>query len=121
MVLKVKKQIGRNTCRSGRKMAAELNIPARSLQRILQNEFKLKPLKFQIAHDLTPQKKKVRVERAKELLRRAESGVLPIFFSDEAPFTIEQFVNKQNDRAYLPERSFENLHLRPPESKQHRW
>ena len=113
MVRKVKKRIERNPRRSGRKMAAELKISARSVQRILQNELKLKPLKFQKAHDLTPQQKKVRVERAKKLLRRAESGELPnLVFSDEAPFTIEQFVNKQNDRIYLPKRSFENLHLR---------
>ena len=92
---------------------------AQSVQRILQNELKLKPLKFQKAHNLTPQQKKVRVERAKKLLRRAESGELPnLVFSDEAPFTIEQFVNKQNDRVYLPERSFENLHLRTATRKQ---
>ena len=58
-------------------------------------------------------KKKVRLERAKELLRLHESGQLPnLVFSDEKPFQIEQFVNKQNDRVYLPKRSAENLHLR---------
>lgn len=53
------------------------------------------------------------MERAKELLRLHESGQLPnLVFSDEKPFQIEQFVNKQNDRVYLPKRSAENLHLR---------
>jgi len=58
-------------------------------------------------------KVKVRLERAKELLRLAENGELPnLVFSDEKPFVIQQFLNKQNDRVYLPERSAENLHLR---------
>lgn len=119
MVLKVKKRIERNPRRSGRKMARELNISARSVQRILQNNLKLKPLKFQKAHHLTTPQKKVRMERAKELLRRAESGEFPnLVFSDEAPFTIEQFVNKQNDRVYLRGSSCENLHLRMATRKQ---
>uniref|UniRef100_A0A182S0A9 DDE-1 domain-containing protein n=1 Tax=Anopheles funestus TaxID=62324 RepID=A0A182S0A9_ANOFN len=48
-------------------------------------------------------KKKVRLTRAKELLRLAKRGELPnLVFSDEKPFVIQQFVNK----------SAENLHLR---------
>lgn len=113
MIRKVQKRIERNPRRSGRKMARELNISQRSMQRILKDELGLKPLKFQKAQDLNDKQKKVRLERAKELLRLAESGRLPnLVFSDEKPFVIEQFVNKQNDRVYLPERSAENLHLR---------
>uniref|UniRef100_A0A182ND85 Uncharacterized protein n=1 Tax=Anopheles dirus TaxID=7168 RepID=A0A182ND85_9DIPT len=57
--------------------------------------------------------KKNRLTRAKELLRLAESDELPsLVFSDEKPFVIQQFVNKLNDRVYLPERSAENLQLR---------
>ena len=57
--------------------------------------------------------KKVGLERAKELLRLHASGQLRnLVFSNEEPFQIEQFVNKQNDRFYLPKRSAENLHLR---------
>ncbi|CAD7090016.1 unnamed protein product [Hermetia illucens] len=108
MVPKVKKRIERNPHRSGKKMAAELNISARSVQRIMQNVLQLKP-----------QQTKVRVERAKKLLRRAESDECSnSFFSDETPLTIEQFVNKQNDRVNLSERSFENLLLRSATRKQ---
>ena len=54
--------------------------------------------------------KKVRLERAKELLRWHE---LPnLVFSDEKPLQIEQLVNKQNDRVYMPKRAAENLHPR---------
>lgn len=113
MVRKVKARIERNPRRSSRKMARELNISQRSMRRILQNELKVKPYKLVKGQDLTPAKKKVRLERAKELLRLHESGSLPnLVFSDEAPFPIEQYVNSQNDRIYLPERSAENLELR---------
>ena len=47
------------------------------------------------------------------MLRLAESGELPnLVFSDEKTFVVQQFVNKQNDRVYLPKRSAENVHLR---------
>ena len=62
--------------------------------------------------ELTDEQNKVRLERAKELLRLHESGQLPILvFSDENTFQIEQFVNKQNDWVLLPKRSAENLYL----------
>ena len=54
--------------------------------------------------------KKVRLERAKELLRLHESGQLAnLVFSDEKPLQIEQFMNKQNESVYLAKRSAENL------------
>lgn len=113
MIRKVKARIDRNPRRSGRKIARELNISRERMQHILKNELGLKPLKFQKVQELTDAQKKVRLERAKELLRLHESGQLPnLVFSDEKPFQIEQFVNKQNDRVYLPKRSAENLHLR---------
>ena len=90
---------------SGRKIARELNISWERIQHILGNKVGLKPNAMD--------KKKVRLERAKELLRLHESSQLPnLVFSDEKPFQIEQFVNKQNYRVYLPKRSAENLHLR---------
>ncbi|KAF2893517.1 hypothetical protein ILUMI_12656 [Ignelater luminosus] len=108
--IKVKKRLERNPRRSGNQMAKELNISQSSIRRILQNELQVKAYKKQKAHDLTPNQKKVRFERAKELLRLAASGEFPnIVFSDEKNFPIEQFVNTQNDRVYLTERTYENL------------
>ena len=52
MIRKVQKRIERNPRRSGRKMARELNISQRSMQRMLKDELGLKPLKFQKAQDL---------------------------------------------------------------------
>lgn len=63
MVRKVKARLERNPRRSGRQMAKELKISQGSIRHILQNELKVKPYKFQKAHDLTPKQKKVRLER----------------------------------------------------------
>lgn len=47
------------------------------------------------------------------MFRRAERGEIPnILFSDERNFPIEQFLNKQNDRVYLKERSSESFSQR---------
>lgn len=113
MVRRVKARIDRNPRRSARKMATELRISDRSMRRILKNVVKVKPYKIQKCQNLTPQQMKVRVERAKALKRLHDSGHLPnIVFSDEKNFNIEQFINKQNDRVYLAERSAENFSYR---------
>jgi len=77
MVKKVKKRIEQNPRRSANQMATDLKVSDRSIRRILKNELKVKPYKFQKAHDLTPIQQKVRLERAKELLRLADSGQFP--------------------------------------------
>lgn len=119
IVRHVKARINRNPRRSGRKMAKELKISRRSMQRILKNMLSLKPLKIQNCHNLTPEQMKVRVERAKLLKRLHASGHFPnIVFSDEKTFTIEQSFNKQNDRIYLPKRSIDNFSLRSATTEQ---
>ncbi|XP_017768088.1 PREDICTED: uncharacterized protein LOC108556467 [Nicrophorus vespilloides] len=83
------------------------------MQRILKIELKVKLYKFQKGQDLTDVQKKTRLDRANELLRLHENSQLPnIGLSDEKNFLIEKFVNKQNDRIYLEERSNENLDIR---------
>lgn len=55
MVRKVQAQIERNPRRSGRKLAAEMNISRERMQHILKNELGLKPLMFQkvlIEHEI---------------------------------------------------------------------
>ncbi|XP_072395165.1 uncharacterized protein [Diabrotica undecimpunctata] len=121
MVRKVKARLERNPRRSGNQMAKELKISQRSMQRILKKGIKVKPYKFQKAHNLTPKQKKVRLERTKELLRLRERGEFPnIVFSDEKNFLIAQFIDSQNDRVYLTERTYESLsYERPPEVISH--
>ena len=81
MVGKVKKQLDQNPPRSGQKMERKLNISQYAIRQILSNELYYKTLKIQ----------KVRLLRAKELLRMAENGELPnLGFCDEQPFVIQQ-------------------------------
>ncbi|XP_021694327.1 uncharacterized protein LOC110674340 [Aedes aegypti] len=82
MVKIVKKRLERNPRRSATKLAEDFNISDRMKQ------------------------KQERLRRAKSLLKRAAEGKLEnILFTDEKLFTVQQFVNKQNDRVWLPERS----------------
>jgi len=68
-------------------MAKKLGVSDRSVRRILKNVLKVQPYKFQKAHGFTENQKKVRLQRAKKLLRLAESGQFPnIVFSDEKIF-----------------------------------
>ena len=113
MIRRVKARFYWNPRHSGWKIARELNISRERIQYILKNELRLKPLKFQKVQGLTNWQKKVGLVRAKELLRLHDSSQLRhLVFSDEKPFQIEQFVNKQNDRVYLPKTSADNLYLR---------
>ncbi|CAG9826089.1 unnamed protein product [Diabrotica balteata] len=112
MVRKVKARLERNPRRSGNQMAKEQKIFQRSMQRILKKKLKVKPYKFQKAHNLTPKQKKVRLERAKELLHLHERGEFPnIVSSDEKNLPIETFINSQNNGVYLTEPTYESLSL----------
>ena len=77
MIRKVKTRFDRNPRLSGRKIVRELNISRERMQHILKIELGLKPLKLPKVQELTNRQKKVRLERAKELLRLHESGQLP--------------------------------------------
>ena len=100
MIRKVKARIQRNPRQSANKIAKEMLISDRSVRRILKNHLHVKPYKIQKVRCLNAKQMKVRLERAKELKRLHAAGEIPnIVFSDEKIFPIEQFVNKQNDRA----------------------
>lgn len=119
-VKKVKKRINRNPRRSATQMAKDMEISRGSMSSILKNDLGLKPYKRQKVHELTAKQKKVRLDRSKLLLRRAARGDFPnIVFSDEKNFPLEQYLNKQNDRVWLAERSSENLDHRTVGRNQH--
>lgn len=113
-VQRVRKRLVRNPRRSAKKLATEIDISRTSLRRIMKYKLKVKAYKIQKVHMLTPKQKKVRLDRAKRLKEMADRGELEnLVFSDEKLFTIEQVVNKQNDRVYLTDRcSINRKHLR---------
>ena len=83
------------------------------MQHILNNELGLKPLKFQKitkAHRWTNKSWAGKVQGVTSLARKWP--VTEFFFSVEKTIEIKQFVNKQNDRVYLPKRATENIHMR---------
>lgn len=119
MVKKVRCRIQRNPRQSAAKLAVALKVSRRSVTRILKTALGLKPLKIQKVQELTAAQKKTRWERSKELKRLLASEALPnIVFSDEKIFTVQQYVNKQNDRVWLPGRSADNLEQRVATRKQ---
>lgn len=120
VVDKVRKRIQRNPRRSAKEMAREMSVSSGSMSSILKNDLELKPYKRQKVHDLTAKQKKLRLDRSRLLLRRAVRGDFPnIVFSDEKNFPLEQYLNKQNDRVWLKERSSENLDQRTVGRNQH--
>lgn len=119
-VKKVRERIRRNPRRSANQMAKEMEVSTGSMNSLLKKNLGLKAYKRQKVHELTAKQKKVRLDRSKLLLRRHARGEIPnIVFSDEKNFPLEQYLNKQNDRVYLKNRSSENLDHRTVGRNQH--
>lgn len=100
-----------------RKVARETAIKRESLRLMVKNELKLKAYKLQKAQLLTDNNKKVRVERSRQLLQRHAGQ--EILFTDEKPFTIEAFHNRQNDRVWAQKRPLSDgivIHSQHPQS-----
>ena len=101
MIYNVGKRINRNPCRSGRKMAKELNISKSTMNRILKNDLKLTSYKKQYKQVLSAASKMKRLNRCKILLNKIKNSAGEvIIWSDEKIFTVQQILNKQNDRIY---------------------
>lgn len=104
-VKKVRERLRYNAARkkatSQANMAKDLGISRRSVGRIVKEHLNMKAYKFSKSQFLTDASKKKREDRSKQLLNRfSGNDYQNILFTDEKMFTIEQFVNKQNDRIY---------------------
>lgn len=89
-----------NPTESVRRAAQKLGIDRRSLQRILK-ELKLFPYKFQITQPVNDDHKERRMEFAVEILERISNNTFDsnkCWFSDEAYFSLDGHLNKQNVR-----------------------
>jgi inhibitor of nuclear factor kappa-B kinase subunit alpha len=104
----VRARIRRNPQRSQRKLASQMVVSRRSIQRIIKEDLGLMPFKRRKVHGLTMQQRGARLERSKALLRRyANEDLERIVFSDEKLFVIEEHLNAQNDRVYAA--AFEDI------------
>ncbi|EYB87313.1 hypothetical protein Y032_0265g654 [Ancylostoma ceylanicum] len=83
-----------------RKMATEVGISPTTVRRIVKHRLMCYPYKIQKSHLLTDVMKETRLKRCRAFLKRfSEARHRNILFTDESIFTVEQFVNHQNDRA----------------------
>lgn len=100
-IKKVKDRFRYKNEQSQRRVASKMKISRRTMGRIVTADLGLKAYKFSKGQLLTVGARKKREERATDLLHRF-SGIdyRNILFTDEKVFSIEHFVNKQNDRIY---------------------
>ncbi|XP_076058393.1 uncharacterized protein LOC143035330 [Oratosquilla oratoria] len=100
----IKKRVLRNSRVSMRKIARETGISDRSVRRMAKQKLELKPYKIQKAQLLTDENKRVRLQRCRQLIRRAAGQQWErIVFTDEKLFTVEQAYNRQKDRSWSAE------------------
>ena len=81
-------------------MAKDEGTSEGSVRQIVHKKLGKYPYKIQKAHGLTDRMKATRLTRCKELLKRFKkpANASTILFTDECLFTVEQFVNHQNNR-----------------------
>lgn len=100
-VKRVRERIRRNPERSVRRMSREMTISEPSMRRIVRKELKMKAFKKNKCQGLTNASKQKRMTRCRDLLQRFPGRQHHnILFTDEKLFTVEQVLNKQNDRVY---------------------
>lgn len=101
LIQKIRQRFRRKRRRSARKLAENLQTSRSTIQRVIKNDLGFKPYKRQKVHGLSAAQKRERLIRCKRLIRRfTNRRVKSIVFSDEKIFTVEEKLNKQNDRIY---------------------
>jgi len=82
-----------------RQLAKDHGMNRESMRRLVKRDLGFRAFKMKTVQLLTNDQKKKRLDRSKTLRRRYTHGAHQrILFSDEKIFTIEQFLNNQNDR-----------------------
>ncbi|KAL7737264.1 hypothetical protein ACLKA6_012888 [Drosophila palustris] len=100
----IRKRVKRNPRFSMRKIARETGIKRESVRQMAKKHLGLKPYKLQKVQLLTDENKRVRLQRCRQLKRRAAGQRWErILFTDEKLFTVEQSHNHQNDRIWSQE------------------
>lgn len=100
VIRKVKQRIKSNPVRSIRKMATDLHISRSSMQRLVQNDLKMKTRARVKVPLLTTAQQETRLHRSKALLKDVKHAARgrSILFSDEKIFTVDAISNRRNDR-----------------------
>ena len=95
---RVQKALQENPQNSSRRAAQQLGISKSSLLRILHKDLQLYPYKIQLKQSLTSKHKDGRLKFANEFLPTFPALADLIWFTDEAHFHLNGYVNKQNMR-----------------------
>ncbi|KIH61125.1 hypothetical protein ANCDUO_08608 [Ancylostoma duodenale] len=104
---RLRKRLQRNPRQSSRKSSKSTGISRSTVMRIVKEDLGLKPFKLRKVQELSSAQKGNRLTRSRALLKRPANGELEnmVLFSDEKIFTVEQVLNRKNDRLWLKERS----------------
>jgi hypothetical protein len=89
-----------------RRASRELQLPQKTVSKILRKRLLMKPYKLQLAQALKPEDLAVRYEFCREILARIENDIdLParFIFSDEETFHVNGKVNRHNVRVWETE------------------
>ena len=104
-IVKVKKRLNQKKRVSIRKLAKEMNISRRSIQRILREDLGCKPYKKTKQPKLTNLQKNKRVKFANWVLNNySKDDTKKCLFTDEKYFDLDGIYNSQNDRVWAASR-----------------
>lgn len=95
------KALGRSPRKSARRHSAQLGLSNRSVRRILKNDLHYHPYKIQVVQVLNPNDFNTRIRFCQAMLTVIDGNgerVQNLWMSDEAPFHLCGYVNKQNFR-----------------------
>ena len=100
----IRKRVKRNSRVSMRKIARETGMKRESVRQMAKRELNLMPYMLQKVQLLTDENKRVRLQRCRQLKRRAAAQRWErTLFTDEKLFTVEQAHNQQKDRSWSDE------------------
>lgn len=102
-VEKTRELLARSPRKSIRRAAQQVGIKRESLRKIIVNELKLFPYKVQVHQPLSEAAMEQRLEFANDVVGRIDNNtidVTKVWFSDEAHFHLDGYVNKQNWRIW---------------------
>lgn len=101
MLRALKGRTRRNPCRKQKKLALGMGTSLRTMNRAINEDLGMKAYRKSYCHHLTDRNKEQRYKRCKSLISsHDEKKVENILFTDEKIFTIEEKINKSQNRVY---------------------
>jgi transposase len=96
--LELKRSIRRDPTQSIRRLARERGVSARTVERAVAEDLKMRSYVRPVRHLVTPGQKVRRLERAKIILNKVKHDPGVIFYTDEKNFTQDTHTNRRNSR-----------------------